>query len=599
MVRITKLNSAEIEFLAKDKVSNVISNIEKSLKELEKSSKKTSKKTSSDFDNLFSSVKKFAGVLGLTAIAGTALFAVKNFTTESVRLGFEIEGLENAFNRMAGQSAPSLISSLKAASAGTVASIDAIQAANRAMLLGIDKDALPQMMEIARAAAQAMGTDVTSAFNDIATGIGRQSKMILDNLGIMISVEEANKRYAEKLGTVSTELTDTERKQAFLNEALRIGQNNIDAMGGAINTQKEELQRLATRWKDFKIEFGKDMADSIDYTVEWANIFLDIDTYLNNINTNMKNISGEKEENNNSLSNLVNTFEKLTGYKIPAELKNLKQIFRTFRDELNKIDDVFRKQLELQEKLKKYSSNLIYGYGVENNILLQLNKNKQTSSEIDTLTIDESVRLTGVTNEYKTELEDLKEQFKTGVISGAKFLLLEKELNEKYKADIDIIQDIISLENERTNGLKNQTDATNDLIASQSALVTLFGSAKSFEKERAMITSGDVGATEAVKALFGVGATNTENIINNTEDLIQDTMPKLISKNEELNTKIKEVTQSVSILGDKFTINKQILQDSVSYFQNLITLINRLGDTDISIDIDVDFPKNELMETVS
>jgi hypothetical protein len=65
-----------------------------------------------------------------------------------------------------------------------------------------------------------MGISATQAFNDIVTGLGRMSPLILDNLGITVDLEATMKRYAETLGKTSDALTDTERKQALVNAVI-------------------------------------------------------------------------------------------------------------------------------------------------------------------------------------------------------------------------------------------------------------------------------------------------------------------------------------------------------------------------------------------
>ena len=60
----------------------------------------------------------------------------------------------------------------------------------------------------------------SQAFNDIVTGFGRMSPMILDNLGITVDMEGATAKYAQTLGTTSAKLTDAQRKQALLNEVI-------------------------------------------------------------------------------------------------------------------------------------------------------------------------------------------------------------------------------------------------------------------------------------------------------------------------------------------------------------------------------------------
>jgi hypothetical protein len=98
-------------------------------------------------------------------------------------------------------------------------------AANRAMVLGVadNTEEFTELMEIARDRARAMGLTIEQAFNDIVTGIGRGSPLILDNLGLVIDQVAANEDYASSLGKTADALTEEEKKQALLNAVLEQG----------------------------------------------------------------------------------------------------------------------------------------------------------------------------------------------------------------------------------------------------------------------------------------------------------------------------------------------------------------------------------------
>ena len=50
--------------------------------------------------------------------------------------------------------------------------------------------------------------------------MGRQSIMMLDNLGIIVDTQKAYDDYAKSIGKASSELTDQEKKIAFNSAAL-------------------------------------------------------------------------------------------------------------------------------------------------------------------------------------------------------------------------------------------------------------------------------------------------------------------------------------------------------------------------------------------
>lgn len=167
---------------------------------------------------------------------------------------------ERAFANMAashGVAADKIIADLKRISKGTVDTMTLMEKAGSAMTLGIQAEKLSELMEIARASAKITGQSVTQAFEDISLAVGRQSKMILDNLGIIVRVEEANKRYAKQMGIVGRELTEAEKKQAFLNATLEAGREIVERVGDAQDSAAEKLQRWKAQYQDAAIVIGK------------------------------------------------------------------------------------------------------------------------------------------------------------------------------------------------------------------------------------------------------------------------------------------------------------------------------------------------------
>ena len=132
-------------------------------------------------------------------------------------------------------------------------------ASNKAMALGVgtDIETMTTLMEIARVKGRALGLDTTQAFNDIVTGIGRGSPLILDNLGITIKLGEAQELYAEKLGKTAAELTDAEKKNALLNAVLESGRAELEQVGEVTLTSAERMQQLSAEFSNVRSTIGE------------------------------------------------------------------------------------------------------------------------------------------------------------------------------------------------------------------------------------------------------------------------------------------------------------------------------------------------------
>lgn len=231
-------------------VINATDNVSKTLDDIDK-------KLGGTFDNMRKNIGKFGA--GLTAFGAAGAFGISKLV-DSTQESF---GVGSAFNNMFGEEAPHALKTLQEATKGTVSDIELMKQANQALLLGIDPNALPEMFEGALAASQATGAPVSKAIADITTGIGRQSKLILDNLGILVSVEKANEDYAKSIGKVVSELTDEEKKMAFTSatmEALRI---NSERIGEVTDNVAIKTQQANAQWENAKVKLGESLAPAM------------------------------------------------------------------------------------------------------------------------------------------------------------------------------------------------------------------------------------------------------------------------------------------------------------------------------------------------
>lgn len=69
---------------------------------------------------------------------------------------------------------------------------------------------------------------MNEALDDIVTGLGRGSAMILDNLGIVVNQKEAQEEYAASLGKTVEQLSEAEKKQALINKVVADGKAELE-----------------------------------------------------------------------------------------------------------------------------------------------------------------------------------------------------------------------------------------------------------------------------------------------------------------------------------------------------------------------------------
>jgi len=185
-----------------------------------------------------------AGAISIRAVAQTA--------AELGKLGAETARLRQSFESLAGSQADEMLLSLQEASRGTIDDMNLMLSANRAMMLGVtsNTEEMVRLLEVAMVRGRAMGLSTQQAFNDLVTGIGRASPMILDNLGIITGGQKTFDDYAASIGKAADELTDIEKRQALLNKVLS------ETTGQALPDAMENIERYGAQLQRLKAAFG-------------------------------------------------------------------------------------------------------------------------------------------------------------------------------------------------------------------------------------------------------------------------------------------------------------------------------------------------------
>lgn len=190
-------------------------------------------------------ISKITGVLGAAGLVGAVMGAVG-------ALG-EMADRANQIT-VANQALRISIGAAREATMGLVDDMTLTLAANKATQLGVVKtDAeFAKLSKTAARLGMAMGQDAAQSVDDLTTALGRQSFEILDNLGIVLKVSEANEEYAARLGKTADKLTDAERKQAFMVIGLERAEAAAEKANVSLDTHATRVQVVSTSWSNFK-----------------------------------------------------------------------------------------------------------------------------------------------------------------------------------------------------------------------------------------------------------------------------------------------------------------------------------------------------------
>jgi len=204
-------------------------------------------------------------IIGPAAAAAAAIKSIQ-VGVDLAQVGAQAEQTRIRFDQLAAQAGTTgdaMLAALRKSSGGTIGDTALQLDAMKASLLGVaqNADQLGPLLAIARDRAQQMGISVEFAFESLVTGLGRGSRLILDNIGVIVKAGEVNAAYAASVGKTVDQLTEQEQKQALINEVVRQGNETIAKTGGAVESAASSQQRLAASFTNIKAAVGGALAD--------------------------------------------------------------------------------------------------------------------------------------------------------------------------------------------------------------------------------------------------------------------------------------------------------------------------------------------------
>ena len=208
--------------------------------------------------------KAFVGMGKAAAKAAAAFYAAKGVIAaieKTIHVSSQLTAVGGAFENLTVGigGASDTLDKLQKATDGTVGSIDLMTQANNAMLLGIfdSNDQMAEMFDVAQRLGAAMGKDTLFGVESLVTGMGRQSKLMLDNLGIIVDTTAAYKTFAAELGVNVKQLTESQKKQAFNNAALAEAKRLVDDLGEETIDSSMIFEQFAKATDDLQISIGE------------------------------------------------------------------------------------------------------------------------------------------------------------------------------------------------------------------------------------------------------------------------------------------------------------------------------------------------------
>lgn len=177
------------------------------------------------------------GLVGAYATLAANAFAVSaafNALRSAAQVEQVLKGLEVQGART-GKTLTNTAKEVEALARGSLSAADAMQTVAQASAAGFSPRSIKELTAAAQNASIALGRNMPDAMDRIVKGTTKLEPELLDELGIMVKLDEASTKYANKLGKTAASLTSVEKRQAFLNAVLEESNTKFGGLSESVD----------------------------------------------------------------------------------------------------------------------------------------------------------------------------------------------------------------------------------------------------------------------------------------------------------------------------------------------------------------------------
>jgi hypothetical protein len=275
-------------------------------------------------DGLSSMMSVFGGNLmtkgvemGISAAKSLAT-SIKDTIQQGVELSKSAEGIRLAFERI---NRPDLLDKLKEATHGTVSELELMRQAVKFKDFNLNLDEMGTLLAFAQQKAKDTGQSVDYMVDSIVTGLGRQSLMILDNLGLSATaVKEKMKETGDMTSAVA----------AIIKEQMSDAGGYVETAADRGAKSIADLENATLHLGDsFRETFGYEGIDEMSTIME-TKLIKDFTALIQSVDMLSSAFSSMGIEGNRVLSTLADTAYVLMTGPLGVLLPMISESFRTY-----------------------------------------------------------------------------------------------------------------------------------------------------------------------------------------------------------------------------------------------------------------------------
>ena len=232
----------------------------KGVEKLGKETKKTTYATKKGTIQTANQTKNFAnmargvtgGIVPAYATLAAQIFALGaafRFLSDAADYRMLKEG-QMAFGMATGVAYRTLTDRIIEATDAQITFKDAAQAVAIGTAAGLSPEQLERLAGAAKQVSIALGRDLVDSFNRLIRGTTKAEPELLDELGIILRLEIATKKYAAALGKTKEELSTFEKTQAVTNEVLGQAEDKYAKINAIMDPSTNAFNKFAKSFDD-------------------------------------------------------------------------------------------------------------------------------------------------------------------------------------------------------------------------------------------------------------------------------------------------------------------------------------------------------------
>ena len=189
-----------------------------------------------DFAGLRDASDSTSGIVAAYATAAANMFAI-TAAFKALADAAKVQQLKEGLELVGAQSGVTLSivsKNLEKVTGYGISAAEAMKSVASATAAGFSGKEIERLGGVARGAAVALGRDLSDAMDRLTRGSIKLEPELLDELGIMTRIDDAVTIYANAHNKAKSSLTQTERRQAFLNAVLEEGEAKFSSISESV-----------------------------------------------------------------------------------------------------------------------------------------------------------------------------------------------------------------------------------------------------------------------------------------------------------------------------------------------------------------------------